>query len=1249
MYAKRTSIVIFEFENNTKINELIQRFKKFHIHIFCGNKNEISIKHCLFNVNDYTISNLGRKILDIDIFLTSMQFWNSMKYENIVIIKSYNEIIKNSKFNESWINNFMKYNFSFLGPPINYQEGGEFLLKHIITPKSEILLNGEISIRKKTHMINCLKNVSKKMIMDYRKKYDLDNIYFYKTFIIKEEYYFSHSLELLGYNIPSKILSQNFANANVPTRILFIDIMNINYTINTPFVEPLGGTQSSLCYFLIELSRQYPELEIYLMNRNKHINKSYNIEVIPLGDDKNVVIEKIKEIQPKYIFSVNNIELLDNLYKVFQKNPILSDPKLYCWMHDDINQKTALYLKKMIKNEKPLSEISFIFVSHWQKNEYIKEYDISKKKTYVIKNALAKPFLNLFKPEDNILKWKKPIMAYTSTPYRGLKELLLVFPKIKEIIPELELHVYSSMKVYQNEETQDYAELYEKCKNMDGVVYIGSISQPELSKKLKEVLIFGYPNVFRETFCISIAEAMASGCYIISNNYGALQEISSDFGLLLNTDSGIDAKFLSNFGSNIVQIYKMYKEGNINLENHLKNQVRYMNENCRYDIRSRKFYNHILTENGSSYLNIVKKLFSEGKYDESINLCNKFILSGGYQNDELYHILGANYYEKENYIKSATCYDNALKINPYNEKYFTNNFLNFKKSFNKINNIIITTYLKKLLTFKKQGNKTQDLGDNIIQSMLSLCSHSNIELYKEILKICLDFFPNEPSYILKNILICPKLTVTEENARTYQENFIKKAQNFLKNTKKLPAKNHEKNVYHIKNFHLNMYIFTISDIDQKLISSLISKCYLKLWPKLNYVNPNLHKPNPSNTRIAFLSELFRNHSSSKLIRGLICNLKKHNFHIILLRLPICTINTNNLSDGNDGEALISGYSDDHITKDLIQHSDEVIKIGKSLNILDIQKELSLLNIDILVYPELGQSIMSYCLAFSRIAPIQLVHSWGHPVISEIKTIDHTISMDIDDTESHGLVKFKELSSYFYKPTIADPSCLYSYAIKNNINTEEITGNIKLYDREDFIHGMGENIIYLCIQNFWKFNINFTEVCCKILKENSTSILILINKEDSLKDIILKQISELKSRVGYASQQQIISRIIFLPPMDHRKLLGLISISDVILDSFHWSGGITNFESFSLSKPIVTLSTRYLCGRLTYAMYKKMNILECITYNKDEYVNMALKLGNNKEFRDSVIKKIEERKGILFENNDTILEWVEFLRQSVTKI
>ncbi|MGA2441187.1 MAG: glycosyltransferase family 4 protein, partial [Tepidisphaeraceae bacterium] len=177
-----------------------------------------------------------------------------------------------------------------------------------------------------------------------------------------------------------------------------------------------------------------------------------------------------------------------------------------------------------------------VCVSQWHRAEMQRRYSLDSNRVAVIRNAIGPAFTNLFPDAAALAEAKSsaPVLAYTSTPYRGLDLLLSLFPEVHRRDERVRLHVYSSMKVYGQEESNDpCAGLYARCRAMPGVEYFGSIAQPALAESLKSAVILAYPNTFPETSCIAVMEAMAAGLLVVTSDLGALSETTMGMGALV--------------------------------------------------------------------------------------------------------------------------------------------------------------------------------------------------------------------------------------------------------------------------------------------------------------------------------------------------------------------------------------------------------------------------------------------------------------------------------------------------------------------------------------------------------------------------------------------------------------------------------------------------------------------------------------------------------------------------------------------
>lgn len=218
----------------------------------------------------------------------------------------------------------------------------------------------------------------------------------------------------------------------------------------------------------------------------------------------------------------------------------------------------------------------FVFVSHWQSEIFRKIFNIPGYKTHVIKNACIGTYTEKT-PSDKVR------ICYTSTPWRGLDVLLRAWEILQP--KNCELHVFSSCKIYGEvfgENDNQYQSLYNKCNELPGVIYRGSIPNNQLREELPNFDILAYPCTFEETSCIAVIEALSAGLRVITSNIGALPETTEGWARMYPYLMGKE-KHAAYFAEILDDEIKKLRDGN--MDYHLDLQKRIYTPRWSWDNR----------------------------------------------------------------------------------------------------------------------------------------------------------------------------------------------------------------------------------------------------------------------------------------------------------------------------------------------------------------------------------------------------------------------------------------------------------------------------------------------------------------------------------------------------------------------------------------------------------------------------------------------------------------------------------------
>ncbi len=271
--------------------------------------------------------------------------------------------------------------------------------------------------------------------------------------------------------------------------------------------------------------------------------------------------------------------------------------------------------------------------------------------------------------------------------------------------------------------------------------------------------------------------------------------------------------------------------------------------------------------------------------------------------------------------------------------------------------------------------------------------------------------------------------------------------------------------------------------------------------------------------------------------------------------------------------------------------------------------------DFLHFWEVGTDVINYFLPFFKAARIQCA-SWGWPITTGNPKMDYFLSsknLDAPDSQKHfseELVLFDRIPTYYYAPKLP----------KKYISREELK--------------FPDDRVYLIIQNIRKVQPDFDRVIDTILDRDMNGYVVLLG--DKMPQIY----KTFQSRLGKIKNAD---RLVFLPRLDLDNYFSAIYHADVILDTLHYTGGAnTNYDCFAIGTPVVTVEGQIHRRRFTAAALKQMQINDLICTEIDEYINKAIQIASDKDYRNHLKELILNSKETIFEDKKAVAELEEFI-------
>ena len=274
--------------------------------------------------------------------------------------------------------------------------------------------------------------------------------------------------------------------------------------------------------------------------------------------------------------------------------------------------------------------------------------------------------------------------------------------------------------------------------------------------------------------------------------------------------------------------------------------------------------------------------------------------------------------------------------------------------------------------------------------------------------------------------------------------------------------------------------------------------------------------------------------------------------------------------------------------------------------------LAAAELDILYYTDIGMEPLTYFLAFARLAPVQCA-AWGHPVTTGIPTID-----------------------YFVSSRLIEPDCAAQAYSERLIELDAMPASVAAPERS---LAEPNGPVFLCPQFLFKIHPEFDPMIGAILSQcPSTELAVLDGQHPEWRGAL-----EARWR---KSIPQVVDRIRFVPRRERAGFMSLLASARVILDTPHFSGGLSSLEALCAGTPVVTLAGDYMRSRVTLGQYRRMGMGDFAAHDADTYVATAVRLARDDAYLAETREAIRSSSPKLIDDPAPIAEHAAFFEKAV---
>lgn len=271
-----------------------------------------------------------------------------------------------------------------------------------------------------------------------------------------------------------------------------------------------------------------------------------------------------------------------------------------------------------------------------------------------------------------------------------------------------------------------------------------------------------------------------------------------------------------------------------------------------------------------------------------------------------------------------------------------------------------------------------------------------------------------------------------------------------------------------------------------------------------------------------------------------------------------------------------------------------------------------LDLDVLVYLDLGMDVLPWLLAFTRPAKVQCV-LYGHPMTTGIRQVDFFLSPAA--LEAQGAARF--------------------YAERLRVLPGLLSGFLPPPGTLAARPASGGRPRYLCAQSLFKIHPDMDAVFSALLRQDKDARLALFRATD---DRVTRALRE-RLRVSLGSDA---ARVDWLPQCSEQEFFLHLAGADAVIDTMHFSGGATSYKALGCGIPVVTHEGAFLRGRQTAGLYRHMGVEGPVARSSAELAELALRMAHAPAWRRELAQQLAATAPKLFAAQESVLGLATFL-------